>query len=656
MSIHSTSNGDTRPDSNAKIVRFTRSSPCPVCGGCEKDPRGEGKRCFGFIAGDWLHCTRPEFANGCTYYPGSETYGHRFSGQCKCGTRHGPLASLYESENHGSPNEIECIYPYCDATGKTIFEVVRLKNPKGFRQRQPGQTKCWSVKGIEPVLYRLTQIIAADPLTPVWIVEGEKDVDSLTDLGLVATTNPCGAGKWKPAYSDVLKGRIVRIIPDNDDKGRQHARQVTQSLQGKAVSVKTVNLPDLPAGGDVSDWLASGGTAQKLEWLAEQSEVKTLNDEPIVSKEGLWIRCVKNSEIWLLNQDIGPTIRFDSFSQKTFIGENVISDEAIIELVARIESEKRVAWSDKHIRESLMMISRKQKFSSLTDWLDILAWDLEHRMNSFFCDAYNVPLTPYTAECARVLFLSAVTRAYEPGCQADVMVVLIGSQGIGKSMGIFHLVPYPDWYTDDLGSDLTGDKPGMGLQGKWLFEFSEFTRINRATNDAVKSFISRRVDHYREPWGHFYMDYPRSCIFIGTTNDPTPLRDTENRRFMPITCNQGDITWIKENRNQLWAEAVFRYKSGEKCYTQDREIVTSITDAQESARSTDAWETILEEKLYGYNRVTMHDAAEKLDVKIDRLDKPTQARIGTALRTIGFERRVGRIDGKLYKLWERLDR
>ena len=102
-------------------------------------------------------------------------------------------------------------------------------------------------------------------------------------------------------------------------------------------------------------------------------------------------------------------------------------------------------------------------------------------LNRFFTEAYECVYTSYVGECARVLFLSAVARAFKPGCQADVMVVLIGPQGAGKSMGIASLSPRPEWYADDLGCDLTEGKAGEGLQGKWLFEFSEFARVNRAT-------------------------------------------------------------------------------------------------------------------------------------------------------------------------------
>ena len=121
------------------------------------------------------------------------------------------------------------------------------------------------------VLYRLPELLAADPTQTVFVVEGEKDADRLAGLGLVATTNVGGAGKWKPEYSEALRGRNVVILRDNDEAGRLHAEKVSTDLQGVAASVKVLLLPDLPEKGDVSDWLDAGGSAEKLLALVEQT-------------------------------------------------------------------------------------------------------------------------------------------------------------------------------------------------------------------------------------------------------------------------------------------------------------------------------------------------------------------------------------------------
>jgi hypothetical protein len=129
----------------------------------------------------------------------------------------------------------------------------------------------WDLSGVHLVPYRLPELLRAKPGRTVFVAEGEKDVDALAELGLVATCNAMGAGKWRPEYSDHLAGRPVVILPDNDQPGRDHAQQVARSLQGKAASVKVLELPGLPEKGDVSDWISSGGTVAALKMLVKEA-------------------------------------------------------------------------------------------------------------------------------------------------------------------------------------------------------------------------------------------------------------------------------------------------------------------------------------------------------------------------------------------------
>ena len=156
-------------------------------------------------------------------------------------------------------------YDYDDEDGKLLYQVVRYE-PKDFRQRKPDGNGdwVWNLHGVRRVLYRLPELIAADPKMPVFVVEGEKDADRLWDAGLIATTNPEGAKKWLPEFSGFLEGRHVVIIPDNDPPGVDHVEKVQQSIYGHARSVRVLELPDLPAKGDISDWLDQGHTGQEL--------------------------------------------------------------------------------------------------------------------------------------------------------------------------------------------------------------------------------------------------------------------------------------------------------------------------------------------------------------------------------------------------------
>ncbi|MFA7281755.1 MAG: AAA family ATPase [Sterolibacterium sp.] len=168
------------------------------------------------------------------------------------------------------PSEIA--YDYTDERGAVLFQVVRKPGHK-FMQRRPDPNGgwIWQVKGVRPVPYRLPQLLGADPSAEVYVVEGEKDADRMASLGLIATCNAGGAGKWRAAHAEYLRGRNVTIIPDNDKAGADHAATVAATLEAVAARVRVLDLPGLPAKGDVSDWLDAGGTVDALEALASDA-------------------------------------------------------------------------------------------------------------------------------------------------------------------------------------------------------------------------------------------------------------------------------------------------------------------------------------------------------------------------------------------------
>ena len=168
-------------------------------------------------------------------------------------------------------------YDYRDESGILLFQVVRYE-PKAFRQRRPDGKGgwIWNLDGVRRVPYRLPELLRSSMQDWVFIVEGEKDVDRLCELGFTATTNPGGACKWLAEYNRFFAGRLVVVLPDNDDAGKKHGEQVVCSLYGTAAQVRLIKLPGLPEKGDVSDWLdIKGNTAAKLLELIDRTEKYT---------------------------------------------------------------------------------------------------------------------------------------------------------------------------------------------------------------------------------------------------------------------------------------------------------------------------------------------------------------------------------------------
>ncbi len=193
------------------------------------------------------------------------------------------IAPSSQSDLGPKPNKRRVLsrYDYPDASGVLRYQVERLE-PKTFRQRRPSPSAngewVYDIKGVEPLPYRLPEVTNA--IGRGWtivIVEGEKDADALAGLGVVASCNSGGAGKWQPALTQHFKGAQVVIVGDNDLAGRKHIRQVAEALATVAASVHTLDLsehwPQCPDKGDISDLIASGGTPHQLSELLAKAVV-----------------------------------------------------------------------------------------------------------------------------------------------------------------------------------------------------------------------------------------------------------------------------------------------------------------------------------------------------------------------------------------------
>ena len=246
-----------------------KNGPCPKCGGTDRfaafrDVAETGgvncRKCHNERNGDGIATV--QWWRGCTFAEAVQIVSDALG------------ISGPQPKSNGKPR-IVARYDYRDEAGSVVFQAVRYE-PKDFRQRKPkaGGGWDWSVKGVRVVPYRLPELLA-EPTRPVVVAEGEKDCDNLACMGILATCNVGGAGKWTVEHAAFLRGRRVVVIPDNDEPGRNHALQVAQSLHGIAECVRIVELPGLPAKGDVSDWLAAGGTVEELNRFAHAAPVWT---------------------------------------------------------------------------------------------------------------------------------------------------------------------------------------------------------------------------------------------------------------------------------------------------------------------------------------------------------------------------------------------
>lgn len=231
-----------------------------------------------------------------------------------------------------------------------------------------------------------------------------------------------------------------------------------------------------------------------------------------------------------------------------------------------------VQFPENKFSKALMAVTDRRRYNPLVDYLNGLPeWDGVERVESLLIDYLGAADNAYTREVTKRTMIGAVMRAYEPGCKFDYVLVLDGKPGIGKSTLLSTLGG--EFFSDSLSLTDTKDKTAAEkLQGVWIMEIGEMQGTRKADIEAMKGFISRQVDEYRPAYGRVVEHRPRTAILCGTTNSMTGfLRDTTgNRRFWPVTVtgvDDGRVWSIsKDERDQIWAEAVSLYECGEVPY------------------------------------------------------------------------------------------
>ena len=260
-----------------------------------------------------------------------------------------------------------------------------------------------------------------------------------------------------------------------------------------------------------------------------------------------------------------------------------------------LENKFDITGKDK-IDGALLLVSESNKINEVKDYLTALEWDKTPRLDTVLSDYLGADDTPYTRAVARKSLTAAVARVMQPGCKYDYVPVFVGPQGIGKSTFLATLGK--DWFSDSLQS-FEGKEAAEMIQGVWINELGEMTGYTRSETNTIKQFLSKREDIYRQAYGRRTGRYPRKCVFFGTCNQFEFLKDlTGNRRFWPV-----DVGKHKPKKNiwndlpaevdQIWAEAVMRWRIGEPLYFEKPEMEELARAEQEKHREANIKEGVI---------------------------------------------------------------
>jgi putative DNA primase/helicase len=237
----------------------------------------------------------------------------------------------------------------------------------------------------------------------------------------------------------------------------------------------------------------------------------------------------------------------------------------------------------------------------------------------------------------------------QPGCKVDTLPVFEGDQGAGKSSGLRILGG--ELFTE-CHEQITSKDFYSVLMGRWLIEISEMHSFNKAEVERIKGIISNQKDRYRVPYDKHASDHPRQCVFAGTTNrDDWHSDETGGRRFWPVACGTVDLVWLKENREQLFAEAVARYQQGESWWDVP---IDEQREKIQARRQEDPWTAPIARFLENRPTVSSSEVLrEGVGKLVEHQTHSDMRRVARILKELEYEKCSERVDGVRRRMWRR---
>lgn len=525
--------------------------------------------------------------------------------------------------------KIEAVYNYVFLNGDYAFTKIRLQGKKMLYGILENERFTYGLKGKSrkelKAIYGNVQAIhkAITEGKPVFIPEGGKDVDILTKQGYTSFTYG-GCSDWQADFAELVKGSNVYILADNDKPGKRVATTIFNDLQGIAKSAKViVPVPDIPKA-DISDYFAAGHSKAEFESLLQQDGTvteKTEDNGTVTDRElsynekGKIIQSIGNCVKAIhCDERLKEMFRYNEMTDKVEVSgawwrqSSVnLSDNDVNNIRLYLETAYGLTH-EKNIPRAIDIIAHQRAYHPIKEYLASLKWDGAKYIENLLPKYLGAKKSAYTTEATKLTMLGAIERVHNPGAKFESMLCLVEDrQGGGKSTIARFIAARDEWFTDDV-KNLDDENIYRKLQGHWIIEFSEMlATANTKTVEAIKAFLSRQKDTYKVPYDKYPHDFPRQCIFIGTTNnlDFLPNDKTGNRRFIPVRVNSElaevhpleDETETRAYIDQAWAEAMEIYRSGDYKLTFPKELQGLLAEVQQEFTPEDPKVGIIQEWL-----------------------------------------------------------
>jgi hypothetical protein len=512
---------------------------------------------------------------------------------------------LPRSHVGGDRADKENRYTYQHVDGSYAWTKTRFVTKAGKKRFRcevfDEATKQWSSGRPEgmPLLFNLAAVatvLATYPTTPLLIVEGEKDVNTAGGLGVLATTNADGAGKWRIENTQTLIKLGVRkvvVCPDNDWPGIDHGIDVAKTFQQASIEVRWLELPGLGAKEDLSDWAPKQAQPDAL--LGELIAAAPLFDADALD----W-----RSKLKLAGRNAGYSYRGDihNMSLALEFEPRLKACFAWNDFRHRVEAVRKTPWCMEEwwdaanltpvgyrglqdadmarlgnyltttydfgpcpmqaCRNAIHAEAWDHIFDELKDWIgERPDWDGVARLDTMLVSYAGADPQAHSAEYLALVgskyVMQVLNRALNPGAKADYSWVFTALQGIGKDLVLETL--FSPYYRE--GIPPPGINPAdfaRGIAGAMVAHAAEMSAWRKADVDERKAALTRCVDHGRPAYGYESRSYPRRTCFTFSLNDTEPMQDaTGDRRYWPISTirTRVDVEGLRRDRDQILAEA-----------------------------------------------------------------------------------------------------